>query len=148
MWKKLNDTRLLSDFIISVGFFSIFYLYCYYSYGICDMLNRYDDNSSTLISILATILGFLITAVSILLTVKETKYIVALKNNGKYAQLLNSFIQTCYFITINTILLLILTLAGNELIILWSLSVFLTIFMFIRLFTCLIILKKVIDIST
>lgn len=147
MLRKLNNTKLLTDILISA---MVLLVICVVSFKTCSldtMLNNYDKFSSTLIGILATILGFLITADSILLTVKETKYIKALIDSGKYAELLKSFINTCYIITINLILISLLSITNNESRLLWYTNMFLTVLSFTRLFTCIRVLKKVISLA-
>lgn len=149
MWKRLNNTRLLSDIIVSLIVMITLYLISINLTGNYDsVLNAYDDLTSTLLGIHSTILGFLITAVSILLTVKDTKYIQALKDNGHYTKLLKVFIWTCYLIAVNVFLLIGLSLLGLEYRLLWIVSLYFSVLTFVRLLSCFKVLREIIDLST
>lgn len=148
MWKKLNDTHLVSDGILSLIIITLLYFVSTKFNGFDSVLNKYDDFTSSMLGIHSTILGFLVTAVSILLTVKDTKYIKALKDNGHYTRLLNIFIWTCYLIAFNVFLLLVLYLLKIEYRFLWILSLYFTILTFVRLMSCFKVLKEVINLST
>lgn len=136
---------MISDIIISLVFASALYFYIYEYTEPYKFFETLKNLNSLLIGVWATILGFLITAVSILLSVKDSKYIIALKNSGHFKTLLKIFVFTCYmagFILAFSILFFILP---HICMIFWWVYVFFTILCLKRIFTCLEILLKIIN---
>lgn len=60
-------------------------------------ITNYVNLQGTLLGVWATIIGFILTALSILLTIKETPFIKALKRTEHYKSLLKVFLDVCYF---------------------------------------------------
>ena len=65
---------------------------------------------NTLIGVWATCLGFMITAVSILLALNSNKYIDMLKKTGHYKTILISFLSCCFHILIAMSVMIVLTI--------------------------------------
>ena len=74
---------------------------------------------NTLISVWATCLGFMITAVSILLTLNGSKYIEMLKETGHYKTILLSFVGCCFHILAALGIMIVLSILQS-----WSKLIF------------------------
>jgi hypothetical protein len=74
---------------------------------------------NTLISVWATCLGFMITAVSILLTLNNGKYIDMLKKTGHYKTILISFVSCCFHILIALGIMIVLSILQR-----WTIGIF------------------------
>lgn len=81
----------------------------------CDGLN----NLSTMLSIWGTLLGFLVTAVSILLVMSDGKFLLMLKATGHYGTILWTYIICCIHLFIAVIVAVFCILTKY-----WSMTIF------------------------
>ena len=75
--------------------------------------------SSTMIGVWATCLGFMITAVSILLALNGSNYIGILKKTGHYKTILICFMSCCFHILIALIIAIVVTFLQK-----WTVTIF------------------------
>lgn len=145
--KKIDNSRLIIDILTAIAVFLVIYFYVSRARFEINFIDEIKTINSTMIGVWATILGFLITAVSILLTVKETKFIVALKSAGHFKNLLKTYIHTCYLMAVTllySIAIQIMPINGG---IIWWIYLYFGILCLIRIFSCLRILVGIIDLA-
>lgn len=107
------------------------------------VIENFIDLQSTMIGVFATVLGFIITAISIILTIKETSFIQLLKQTGHYEGLMKVFFDVCYL----SLICMILSIIGKLVIMVdwyYFIEFFIVVFCFIRLVACLYILKSIV----
>lgn len=134
-----------SDTMISLIIFVVFVLILFNSKDLSDLLDVFKDLNSVMITIWATMLGFLITSVSVLLTIKDSKYILALKKTGHFKKILEIFVTTCFVMGI--LLLSSIVLFINFNLIFLYVYMYISIYGFVKIFSCLRILLKIIDLT-
>ncbi|WP_251616195.1 hypothetical protein [Senimuribacter intestinalis] len=104
------------------------------------------DDIKMMIGVWATLLGFLLTATSILLTMGGKKFIEFIKDTGDYKTILISFVISCAFMFFAILLGLICTLAIYDTVILykWLIGLSSIVFMsdFISLLLFFIVILK------
>lgn len=77
------------------------------------------DNIKTMLGIWGTLLGFLITAVSILLALDDGKFLSMLKNTGHYKTILLSYIICCLHLFVAVVISVICIFVK-----MWSMTIF------------------------
>jgi len=145
--KKMNKTHWVSDIAFSFIAFIIVYVYVYYQYDFEKLINEFIQISNTLLGVWATILGFLLTAISILFTVKESKYIIALKKTGHFVNLLRVYISACYMAAIVLCVTTLLIVVSSNNFYMWMTLLFFEVLSIKRVFSCFYVLKSIIEIS-
>ena len=144
---KINKTHMLSDLICAVVFYGVCFFIMYKTESINSVTKGVKTVSSDMLSIWATILGFLITAMSILLTVKNTKYIKALKQAGHFQTLLRVYTESCFMITILIFYILTWGIIHTVKDYFWQIVIFFNILCVIKIFSCLKIFLKRVDLA-
>ena len=142
-----RDRRFINVFPLIMSILCFFIIKCVITNK--NLLNRDVGLGicSTLIGVWATCLGFMITAVSILLALNSNKYIEMLKKTGHYKTILISFMSCCFHILIAMSAMVVLTIIQKWTIVIFALLCTFTIdvitIMGICLFFLLIIILKV-----
>ena len=77
-FNKLNSSHLISDIIFSIVLFVVTEAIIKNYYASSNVYDNFRELYSTMISIWATVIGFLITAISILMTLQDNKYLKVL----------------------------------------------------------------------
>lgn len=144
---KINKTHMLSDIVCALVLYGIVSWVMYKSENINKIIYNIKNVSSDILSIWATILGFLITAMSILLTVKNTKYIKALKKAGHFQTLLKVYTESCFIISILILYIFILKIMVPQVYYFWHVVIFFNIWGVIKIFSCLRIFSKMVDLA-
>lgn len=145
--KTINNTHWITDTVIAISIFIALTVYEHFNKSGLSIIEKVCDLNSTLMGIWATIVGFLITAVSILVTIKDTKYITALKTSGHFNELLKVFLETCYLIAFLLCVMFIIAIIVISNNIILNIILFLNILSFVRIFTCLYVLYKLINLA-
>lgn len=136
---KIKEIKF--DLIISIIFFSVLIAYTHYTGQ--TSLSNFSLHYDALISLSSTLLGFLITALAILITLPSTETIEKFKRHTMFPMLFGTFLLTIYIFLIFLILSLIaLLLLPNNLILSWILIFFL-IYSMISFMRILWILKNI-----
>lgn len=112
-----RDRRFINIFPIIISIICFFII----KYTIKNPLNSNIGLGicNTLIGVWATCLGFLITAVSILLALNDNEYIYMLKQTGHYKTILISFMSCCFHILFTMSVMIVLTMMQK-----WSITIF------------------------
>lgn len=144
---KINKTHMLSDIICAMVLYGIVFFIMAETKKVTIIACSIENVSSDMLRIWVTILGFLITATSILLTVKNTKYIKALKKAGHFQTLLKVYTESCFIITILIFYILTLKIMSPVKYYFWQIVGFFNILSVIKIFSCLRIFMKMIDLA-
>jgi hypothetical protein len=145
--KYKDNSKIIRDILATTLIFGGMFITLKKNSIFDSTLQSIIELNTSMVGVWATILGFLITSVSILVSVRETKYLDALRKSSHFRELMKIFIMTCYVITFTLILSILITVFDGINICMVLLYLYAFIFCFIRLFTCLQILIKIIDIS-
>jgi|GEM_PF-1971990 len=142
--KELNNTDSLCDIVKSFVFIIIIKIIIAVSGDSVNVVVAFIENSSDIMQVWATIIGFLMAAMAILLTVKDTKFIVALKNTGKFTPLITTFSSVCEIGSVIIVAILVLKVINCSCDAVWLILMLCNIFAFFRLLTCFKIFRKLI----
>lgn len=146
-FNKLNSSHLISDIIFSIVLFVVTEAIIKNYYASSNVYDNFRELYSTMISIWATVIGFLITAISILMTLQDNKYLKVLKESGHFKTLLNVLMQTCYISALIICGMILVYIVNVKKECVENLIMFANVFAIKRLFSCFRILYKLIDIS-
>lgn len=137
---------MLSVFILDI---LIFIVLKYLRVDIANYLNEDNLNSlfSSLIGTWGSLLGFVITGLSILLTIKENEFIKALKESGHYISICYVYLDASIWLGIATIFSIIALLFNGVNMPIIIISSFLYPLCIFKIGRCLQFLKRIIEIT-
>ena len=103
------------------------------------------DNCKVMLGLWGTLLGFMITAISILLTVNDNRFIKMLKNTGHFKTILYSFSCCCINLSIAIVFSVVIIFAKVWNQILFNITVSLAVDTFLIIIICLYFLLSIIS---
>ena len=148
---KLNelygDRGWFFDFFVSLVIVVIFPIFKISVDFIEGILNNVNEGT---ISFFGILVGFLLTAFSLLLTFNPagSEHLISLKKDPEYKRLLKAFISTSFYFIVLTLLLILMSIFTLGQILLWKYALFFFLtFCILRLLRCVYYLYAIIELS-